>query len=594
MAEKIGLEVLTSLLDKVPGVFWASRMDPATGKSEWLHIGQRMAEMYGVTVDEIRDDPNAIMKNIAPDDRAVLERKIMATAERLTPMQWAGRVELGNDQVRWVETHTYVERQPDGMLLWWGQILDVTERRRMEEALADSEAARAASENLFRQVINALPVGVMVSNQKFEFLLMNPVQEKMSGGIVDHKDQDVTSAYGVFMPDGKTPIQMDKSGLVRSLRGETLEEEAIIRNPRLEHDVRVHVAWTPLRDDKGQVFATLGTSQDITKQRALETERNKMIQDLATSEASRAASEALYRQVIDSLPVGVMVASSEKEFMIMNPKHRNMLGGVVDHRDGDVTGAYGIFMADGRTPLPMENSGLVRGLRGESLEEEVVVRNPRITNDVRMHVAWTPLRDDKGKQFAALGTTVDITTQRQLEAELRTRNEQLAASEEAKTELIERLRRAVDELSNPILEVWDGVLAMPIIGIVDSRRTADMVQRLLAEVLRMQASFVIIDLTGVDIVDTKTADHLMKLMKKVEVVGARCVLTGIRPAVAETLVDIGVDFGRLATLRNLKHGLGEALRLARRDRDAWRDYEPDDEDREERQMRRRERAGASR
>jgi rsbT co-antagonist protein RsbR len=103
-----------------------------------------------------------------------------------------------------------------------------------------------------------------------------------------------------------------------------------------------------------------------------------------------------------------------------------------------------------------------------------------------------------------------------------------------------------------------------------------MVQRLLAEVLRMQASFVIIDLTGVDIVDTKTADHLMKLMKKVEVVGAKCVLTGIRPAVAETLVDIGVDFGRLATLRNLKHGLGEALRLARRDRDAWREYDDDE------------------
>jgi rsbT co-antagonist protein RsbR len=82
---------------------------------------------------------------------------------------------------------------------------------------------------------------------------------------------------------------------------------------------------------------------------------------------------------------------------------------------------------------------------------------------------------------------------------------------------------------------------------------------------------VIIDLTGVEIVDTQTASHLMKLMRKVEIVGARCVLTGIRPAVADTLVDIGVDFGRLATLRNLKHGLRDALRHARRDREAMRD-----------------------
>src|SRR5262249_58293589 len=101
----------------------------------------------------------------------------------------------------------------------------------------------------------------------------------------------------------------------------------------------------------------------------------------------------------------------------------------------------------------------------------------------------------------------------------------------------------------------------------------DMVQRLLGEVTRTQASFVIVDLTGVDVVDTRTADHLMRLMRKVELVGSHCVLTGIRPAVAETLVDIGVDFGRLSTLRNLKHGLKEALRFAKRQRQGDQDLD---------------------
>src|SRR6185369_2207114 len=118
---------------------------------------------------------------------------------------------------------------------------------------------------------------------------------------------------------------------------------------------------------------------------------------------------------------------------------------------------------------------------------------------------------------------------------------------------IERLRFAVDELSNPILEVWNDVLVMPIIGIMDSKRTSEMVQRLLNEVVRSQARYVIVDLTGVQIVDTKTADHLIKLVKKVELIGARCMLSGLQPAVAQTLVDIGVDFGKLSTLRNLKH-----------------------------------------
>jgi anti-anti-sigma regulatory factor/DNA-binding NarL/FixJ family response regulator len=143
----------------------------------------------------------------------------------------------------------------------------------------------------------------------------------------------------------------------------------------------------------------------------------------------------------------------------------------------------------------------------------------------------------------------------------------------SRDEIIEQLQSSVDELSCPILEVWDEVLMMPIIGLVDSGRTVDMARRLLAEVTQSQASFVIIDVTGVEVVDASTADHLIKLMRKVEMVGARCVVTGVRAAVAETLVDIGVDFAHLTTLRNLKHGLREALRHARRGRDGLRDLD---------------------
>ncbi len=193
-----------------------------------------------------------------------------------------------------------------------------------------------------------------------------------------------------------------------------------------------------------------------------------------------------------------------------------------------------------------------------------------------MEVHATVERDADGS-ILWYGQTFDVTSRKLLEAELYSRNEALAASEATNAGLIERLRGSIDELSNPILEVWDDVLVMPVIGVVDSRRTADMVQRLLAEVTRTRASFVIIDLTGVEIVDTKTADHLMRLVRKVEIVGARCVLTGIRAAVAETLVDIGVDFGHLVTLRNLKHGLREALRSARRDREGKRELDVDEE-----------------
>ena len=297
----------------------------------------------------------------------------------------------------------------------------------------------------------------------------------------------------------------------------------------------------------------------------------------------RVRTEELHRQVIDALPIGVVAMTPEGEFPIFNrASHRY---GVSDSKDqGDTTGQFGVFKTDGVTPFPNEEMPLIRALAGEEAPEaEMIFRNDEV-EEAWVQVNGRSIRDEAGKILTSLIVIHDITAQRSLDQELRKRNAQLAESEEAKSVLIERLRYSIDELSNPILEVWDDVLVMPIIGVVDSRRTSDMVQRLLAEVARTQASFAIVDLTGVEIVDTKTADHLIKLIRKVELVGARCVLTGIRPAVSEALVDIGVDFGRITTLRNLKHGLREALRHARREREGIRDSGLDDEASDEPQI----------
>lgn len=118
----------------------------------------------------------------------------------------------------------------------------------------------------------------------------------------------------------------------------------------------------------------------------------------------------------------------------------------------------------------------------------------------------------------------------------------------------------VKQLQTPILQLWDDVLALPVIGMVDTKRSAEMMETLLAEIVVRQCKYVILDVTGVEIVDTKTADHFIKVMKSAELLGTRCILTGIRPAVAQTLVELGVDLASISTLRNLKEGLRECLR----------------------------------
>lgn len=122
------------------------------------------------------------------------------------------------------------------------------------------------------------------------------------------------------------------------------------------------------------------------------------------------------------------------------------------------------------------------------------------------------------------------------------------------------IEHLVKQLQTPLLQLWDDVLALPVIGMVDTKRSAEMMETLLTEIVSKQVRFVILDVTGVDVVDTKTADHFIKVMKSAELLGTRCILTGIRPAVAQTLVELGVDLSSISTLRNLEEGLRECLR----------------------------------
>jgi rsbT co-antagonist protein RsbR len=131
---------------------------------------------------------------------------------------------------------------------------------------------------------------------------------------------------------------------------------------------------------------------------------------------------------------------------------------------------------------------------------------------------------------------------------------------EAKLETIERQQAAIRELSTPIIEVWAGVLCLPVVGIVDSQRSAEMTETLLEMIVAKQARTAIVDITGFDVMDTKTADHFIKMAKAVRLLGADCILSGINPGIAQTLTHIGVDLTGVRTMRNLRDALQFHLR----------------------------------
>jgi rsbT co-antagonist protein RsbR len=153
------------------------------------------------------------------------------------------------------------------------------------------------------------------------------------------------------------------------------------------------------------------------------------------------------------------------------------------------------------------------------------------------------------------------------------RNQQYRSELEEKLATIEQQRTAIRELSTPVMEVWDGILCLPIVGIMDSTRSADMTDALLRAVVATRARCTIIDITGIEVMDTQTADHFIRMAKAVRLLGAECVLTGINPQIAQTVIHMGVDMADLVSHRSLRDALTHFInrkQIVRRFTDARR------------------------
>lgn len=126
---------------------------------------------------------------------------------------------------------------------------------------------------------------------------------------------------------------------------------------------------------------------------------------------------------------------------------------------------------------------------------------------------------------------------------------------EEKLAMIEKQRAAIRDLSTPIMEVWDGVLCLPVVGVMDTARSSDMTSALLEAVVEKKTRCTIIDITGIDVMDTRTVDHFMRMASAVRLLGAECVLTGVNPHIAQTVVHMGIDLTSITIHRTLHEAL---------------------------------------
>ncbi|MBM7705023.1 STAS domain-containing protein [Metabacillus iocasae] len=125
-------------------------------------------------------------------------------------------------------------------------------------------------------------------------------------------------------------------------------------------------------------------------------------------------------------------------------------------------------------------------------------------------------------------------------------------------------RVALQELSAPLIPVFDKITVMPLVGTIDTERAKQIMENLLQGVVKHRSEVVLIDITGVPVVDTMVAHHIIQAAEAVRLVGAKCLLVGIRPEIAQTIVNLGIDLNQIITKNSLKKGIEKALEITNR------------------------------
>ena len=255
-----------------------------------------------------------------------------------------------------------------------------------------------------------------------------------------------------------------------------------------------------------------------------------------------------YQAILDTLPmaVGVFEMVSSTDFRVTFMNRMALEAGYADTTD--IIGKRLDEMMPAATVVQVIHrfqDAIERGT-AQTIEDSYQLPNGMLWTTS----TFAPMRDTDGRITHILSSWKDITADKQ----------SALAEQQRQEERIEQQTATLAEMSTPLLTISDTTVVMPLIGAVDSRRVTQIMDTLLQGVATSRASIVILDITGVSVVDTQVADAFIRASQAVSLLGAQVVLTGIRPEVAQTLVQLGVDLRSIITRGTLQDGIAYALR----------------------------------
>jgi rsbT co-antagonist protein RsbR len=242
-------------------------------------------------------------------------------------------------------------------------------------------------------------------------------------------------------------------------------------------------------------------------------------------------------KVLDQLPTPVMAVNNDMELIFVNTAGCDFVG----KEWNDIKGCkcFNVFKTE---HCQTANCRMKQAMEGR---EAVKIRNMAIVGENAIPIEYTAdvLRNEQGEIIGGLEYFIDISETVKKEQKLKEQ------------------RRTIMEISTPVLKLWDRILVLPIVGIVDSYRAQQMMDMMLNKLKDTSSKIIILDIQGVAAVDTAVANHLIKIAKATRLMGCICIISGISPAVAQALVQLGIDLGSIKTNSTLQEALASSFEI---------------------------------
>jgi len=382
----------------------------------------------------------------------------------------------------------------------------------------------------FQSLLEAIQNAVVVIGKDHQIIACNAEAERIFGY---SRDEILGQNYlEMFLPEDARPIVA--ADMHRVLAGEDTRgfENAITSRDGTQHLLQWSVSRLVGPNEKP--IAIVASGYEIT-----ELKRNREM---------LAQTEAKLQTIMDNSPVSLFVKDLEGRFTLTNRWFDEAFpyekGFALGKKDAD-------FLPLEIAQQNVRNDRLALEARKPiEFEEHIPIRG-----EMRVFLASKfPLLDSQGEPYAVCGIASEIT-------ELRRAEEERAKLHE---KMLEAQRERVRELSTPLLPIAPGVVLMPLVGTLDEARAAQVLETLLNGVVAHQAEIVILDITGVSTVDTNVAMALIQTTQAAKLLGAHVTLTGVRPAAAQAIVELGIDMHNITTLASLEQGVAHALKRTRK------------------------------